>query len=163
MDRGPRFPAFVDGTPEAIAWVVRRMRAEARLDCELCSHFSTLDEFLVNRIAVGGPKWAIELEGEPVAVGGLVPGLPGVHEAWICATDRVQLLAPRYLVKACRLVIKGMFEYPDVRRIQATVRAPWEAANRFALAAGLKYEGQLQAVCRNWSAVNVYAIVKGQK
>lgn len=162
LGAGPCNPQFVAGTPEVVAYVVNRMHAGCALDYLVCSGSSTREEFVVGRIAAPGPKWAILLGDEHVAVGGLSESLPGVHTAWLAATIGILNVNPSYLRRCCRTVIDSMFGYPDVRRIQAYVRSNWEEANRFALVCGLKLEGELVGYCKDGSSVKMYGIARGK-
>lgn len=121
------------------------MSPSARADMLELTWFDDPVAYGLDRAGAPGPKWAYLLGSLPIAVGGLVPGRPGVVSAWFIGTAHLDFVGRDTaldLWRASRMAVRRALEVSGVHRVEAWVRADWTAAVAFARAVGLKQEGE---------------------
>lgn len=97
----------------------------------------------VAQMRVEGLSWSAEIDGKVVASAGLVPLWPGVAEAWMIPSDKVD----RHRIKVARQ-IRVMFEdvmrRRGIYRAQANLHHNFEKAIRLAEWLGFENEGLMR-------------------
>jgi len=94
--------------------------------------------------ASNGLSFSAVDNGWLIAAAGLMPLWPGVAEAWLLASSRVD----RHPVTIGRLVRQGLFEKIEteqLHRVQAVMRSDQPMLIRWARFLGMKHEGQMLA------------------
>jgi len=101
------------------------------------------------------------LEGRLVGCGGLVIPWPGMAEAWILLVKDIQKLCVNPAV--VRRKLKGLIRKYGLRRVQAPLRADFDAGIKYAKYLGFEYEGCHRKYHRDGTDAYMYAIIKGDK
>lgn len=142
--------------------VSNRMRDLDRAGIEAILGPCDPHDFAINRFQSLGAAWAVRLDGEPIAMGGVefVNAWTGV--LWIAATEDMQRQSWRKLIRHARTVMRNALNEANTHhrhRIEAHVVSGWHQATEFAQRMGLTYEGTRRWAGSQGEDIQIWAAV----
>lgn len=132
--------------------------AEGDLNIELNRPIGVQAEHY-QQVADLGWSFSAMNNGWLIGSAGLVPLWPGVAEAWLLASDRIN----DHAISAGRIVRKRLFEIVDeegLHRVQAMTRSDTPSLKRWAAWLGMKHEGKMLSYNQNRDDFERYAWVR---
>lgn len=121
------------------------------------------DELAVGRFQAYGPAWAMDVDGETVAIGGIHLANDWLGVMWLVMVDGVPLESWRKLLRQTRTVIANALDPANEhgrRRIEAHVMADWPEAQQLVKRLGFRLEGTRRCAGSGGEDMQMWAIVK---
>tara|TARA_R100000995_G_scaffold84740_1_gene64567 strand:- start:3012 stop:3458 length:447 start_codon:yes stop_codon:yes gene_type:complete len=97
--------------------------------------------------------------GHLIAISGIQPLWPGVGEAWLLASDKLD--AHKISVsRICKRWMRKIADEQELHRVQAHMQTDWPELSRWARFLGMEYEGTIRQMTPNREDYDMFSWVR---
>ena len=134
---------ITDVTWDGMLYVAEHLRADDLAEV-MATRFDDIPRcFAADHALIPGPKYlALAKDGTPVALGGIAMHQPGVGQAWLVGTPRINECALE-IARAGKAGIARFMDTPGCHRLQAFSVATHTVAHRWLASLGMRPESTL--------------------
>tara|TARA_R100001082_G_C4339082_1_gene149238 strand:+ start:162 stop:611 length:450 start_codon:yes stop_codon:yes gene_type:complete len=97
--------------------------------------------------------------GHLIAIAGIQPLWPGVGEAWLLASDKLD--AHKISVsRLCKRLMRQVADEQELHRVQAHMKSDWPQLSRWARFLGMEFEGTIRQMTPDREDYDMFSLVR---